>query len=415
LSIKLSVNKKLKLLYTPKRFKVLYGGRGSGKSWGIAQALIIKAHSEPGIRILCTREIQRSISDSVHRLIADQIDRMGMSELFTVENNYITHANGSYFLFEGLHHNITKIKSMEGIKYCWIEEAEKITDKSWDTLIPTIRETNSEIWVSMNPERDDDPSYRRFISDTRDDTVIQKLNYYDNPFFPEVLKNEMEICKSTNHSKYLHIWEGEPITNYESLIYRFNRQVNEVETELKYQLGVETITGWDFGVSDDTAIITMQIHQVPKSKEYPLGFMINIVDEIIKNNKDAFYYREEYDKRGYIGVKHYCDPSGASRDSSLSSWVEKIGYNFDWDHSYSPAEMIDAANDIIHAVRINRHQCPRVYKMFTHWQYKIDRDGKVVNPPKASHDEHSHPGTAFYFAIINRFPPCRTGGRAMVS
>ena len=402
-------------LFKPSRYLVYYGGRGSGKSWQIARFLILQAYAKNNIRILCTREIQRSIADSVHKLISDQIDLLELTPYFEVQNNYIKCIKtGSLFLFEGLAHNITKIKSMEGISYCWVEEAEKITEKSWDILIPTIRAKGSEIIVSFNPERDDDATYKMFIINRMENAIVQQVNWTENKHFPDVLKKEMETCKKINYSKYLHIWEGEPITDYDTLIYRFDRKINEVDYDIPYARGIETISGWDFGVSDDTAIIIMQIHQMPKSDEFPLGIKITIVDEYIKNNEKAEHYRKVIDKKKYIIHNHYCDPSGASRDSSLSSWIYKIGYNFDYTYSYSPAEMIDCSNDMIHAVRINRYQTPLVYKMFMHWQYKTDKDGVKKTPATPNHDEFSHPGTAFYFAMINRFPPTKKGGRVRI-
>lgn len=403
------------------RFKIMHGGRGSGKSWQIARYLLIQAYSRK-VRILCCREIQKSIQDSVHRLLADQIDLLCISEHFIIKNREIEGTNGSLFLFEGLHQKVTKIKSLEGIDYVWIEEGESITEKSWDVLIPTIRKPDSQIIVSFNPARDDDPTYNMFINNPKPNSWVQQINYTDNPYFDEPLKSEMEQCKKISYSKYLHIWEGQPITDYETLVYRYKQSVNETNKKIPYNDGIETWTGWDFGVADDTAIIFFQIAQVPEDDEFPLGICINVFDEYVNNNKPAEHYREIVDDKEYLIDRHACDPSGKNRDSSLKSWIDilrknpksdRIDWHFEYTHRYSISEMISQANDYMHAIRYNREQTPHFHKMLRSWQYRTDKDGKIVLPPKPEHDEYSHIGTALYYFIINRFPIKKGGMRVL--
>lgn len=418
------LNNFLFLLKEKVRYKILYGGRGSGKSWQIARALITKAYTS-NLRILCTREIQRSISDSVHRLIQDQIHLLNLDSFFEIQNNYIkcTHS-GSIFLFEGLYRNITKIKSMEGIDICWIEEAESITQDSWDILIPTIRKEyfktingktekiKSEIWVSFNPKRDDDPTYRMFIDNKRNDAIIKKFNYYDNKYFPDVLKDEMEFMKKENLSKYKHIWLGEPITDYETLVYRWDNQVNCTDKDVKYIQNADVCITFDFGVGDDTAIIFFQVLKVSPCDTNPRGLIIQIFDEYTNNNKEAEHYRDVVVSKGYNIKRYFCDPSGSSRDSSLKSWIDKLSYNknkgrndwnFEYTYAYSPTEMIDHANDYIRYVQYNPHTTPNVHNMFRNWKYRTDKFDKIILPAKAEHDEFSHFGTAWYYGMINYF------------
>ena len=142
---------KLQPLFQPNRLKVAHGGRGSAKSWGFARALLIEAARTP-LRVLCTREIQKSIKDSVHRLLNDQIQAMGLGHLYDVFDTEIRGKNGSLFLFAGLaQHTVESIKSFEGVDRVWIEEAQTVTKRSWDVLTPTIRKNGSEIWVTLNP------------------------------------------------------------------------------------------------------------------------------------------------------------------------------------------------------------------------------------------------------------------------
>lgn len=225
---KIDVLEIYKPLFQPKRYKIFFGGRGGTKSWGFAQALLLIA-SAKRTRILCTRELQGSIKESVHKLLADTIDRMGLGAFFKVGASNIMGINGSQFIFEGLKNNTTKIKSMEGIDIVWAEEAEAISEFSWDLLIPTIRAKGSEIWISFNPFDELDETYQRYVApyiDTvledgfyeDDDTYCTKVSFLDNPYFPPELKMEMEKCKKKNYYKYLHIWEGFPNLDFEDSI-----------------------------------------------------------------------------------------------------------------------------------------------------------------------------------------------------
>ena len=145
-------------LFAPKRYKVLHGGRGSGKSWSVARALIVLASTRT-LRVLCAREIQDSIRDSVHRLLSDQIERLGLGGLFDITRDEIRcPSTGSLFVFAGLAaHTVESIKSFEGVDRVWVEEGHGVSKKSWDTLIPTIRKPGSELWFGWNPGKATDP------------------------------------------------------------------------------------------------------------------------------------------------------------------------------------------------------------------------------------------------------------------
>ncbi len=196
------------LLLENKRYKVYYGGRGGGKSVAFAIAILIRCIQEK-TQVLCTREFQNSIQDSVHRTFTKWIDIMGVSSHFEIQNNVIKCFNGSVISFQGLKRNITSIKSMEGIDICWCEEAENISAESWEILIPTIRQENSQIWISFNPRREDDPTYEMFVLNPPKDIILRKVCWQDNPFFPNVLDQERLACKERYPNKYRWIWDGE--------------------------------------------------------------------------------------------------------------------------------------------------------------------------------------------------------------
>ncbi|WP_283256214.1 PBSX family phage terminase large subunit [Photorhabdus aballayi] len=179
------------------RWRWTYGGRGGGKSVEIARALVLLGAIEPMI-ILCAREFQNSINDSVLALLEAQIIDLGLSHFYKVKNNEIEGRNGTRFTFKGLRNNIQSIKSMHGIKICWVEEAQTVSQDSWDILGPTVRANKSEVWVSFNPREEEDPTYKLMTRHQEDPpdggVIIRKVNYCDNAFFPDVLRQEMEYC-----------------------------------------------------------------------------------------------------------------------------------------------------------------------------------------------------------------------------
>lgn len=197
------------MLFTQHSYRYLcfFGGRGSAKSWSIALFLLAIA-AQKKVRILCSREIQKSIKDSVHKLLVDLIRKFNLEGYFTITKDSIISTTGSEFIFAGLHRNIDSIKSMEGIDYVWCEEAHGITNESLDILLPTIRKEGSQIIFSFNRKTESDPVYERFCKFDRADTYTRKVNYDENPFFPEVLEKEMLYDKEHNYEHYMHVWEG---------------------------------------------------------------------------------------------------------------------------------------------------------------------------------------------------------------
>ncbi len=210
--------KLLPLLNTPKRFKIVVGGRGSGKSTGFADILLMRAQTE-GAKIGCFREYQNSIEDSVHALLWGEIERLGIPG-YDIGKSYIDHQSGGRFRFRGLSRSIDAVKSMHGFKYFWVEEAQFLSESSIKTLTPTVREADSEIWFSGNPGSSADPFSQRFIVPFKaaldrdgyyedDMHFILIVNYNDNPWFPDVLEQErLYDYKTLDRALYDHIWLG---------------------------------------------------------------------------------------------------------------------------------------------------------------------------------------------------------------
>ncbi|WP_080605216.1 PBSX family phage terminase large subunit [Cronobacter sakazakii] len=244
---------KFKPLFKPIRYKVFRGGRGGAKSWGIARALVIMAASKK-LRILCTREVQNSIKDSVHKLLKDQIEMLGLNPWFRITNEMITSACGSEFLFKGLRFDPLGIKSTEGVDICWVEEAQSVSADSWDILIPTIRKEGSEIWVSFNPGEETDPTYQRFVVNPPDNCVTVEVNYYDNPYLPDTLRKEMEYCKRIDYEAYEHIWLGKPKSISEAVIFKRRYKVEAFPDDL-WQQADRLFFGADFGFANDPSTL----------------------------------------------------------------------------------------------------------------------------------------------------------------
>lgn len=257
--VNVSLPKKVKRLWsTDKRYVVLYGGRGSAKSWSIATFLVIQSINKKS-RILCVREVQSSIKDSVHKLLCDTIERYNLEEYFVIQRDSIKSVTGSEFFFKGLWNNSNDIKSTEGIDYCWIEEAHAVSKVSLDTLFPTVRKKDSQIIISYNPTNDDDPIHASLTipaqKKEREDVELIPINYSGNPHFPDVLREEMEWDKKVDYDKYLHKWEGQCIAHSEAQIFHGKWGIKDFE--LPY--GAKFFYGADWGFGDPLAVSRLAV------------------------------------------------------------------------------------------------------------------------------------------------------------
>lgn len=209
-------------LFVPAEFKVFHGGRASSKSWSVARALLIIAFGSKK-RILCAREFQSSIKESSKHLLETQIEIFGWSPWFTItKSEIVCNITGSQFIFYGLIRDPQTIKSLEGIDLCWVEEANNISQESLDYLIPTIRADDSEIWFTFNRRQTTDPIDKMFLSEDtpqRPNTIIRQVNYWDNPWFTKKSRSNMEYDKQHDYEAYLHIWEGQPVSHSDSLVF----------------------------------------------------------------------------------------------------------------------------------------------------------------------------------------------------
>lgn len=344
------------------RYKVCYGGRGAGKSVAIAQILVILG-AQKKLRILCTREVQNSIRHSVHKLLTDCIGKYSLDFFYKITREGIYGTNGTEFLFHGLQHNPDTIKSLEGVDICWCEESQKISDASWETLLPTIRKDGSEIWLSMNPYEPTDPTSKRFLTPPfRKNQLNIKVNYDSNKFFPNVLREEMEYQKELDYKDYLHIWEGEFRTATEAQIFKNKVIVEDFEspTDVIYYFGL------DFGFSQDpTAIIRC----------------------FVKNDKDNHPHLYIDYEAGGLGVeldythrlidkipnsKRSVIRADSSRPESIS-YIRRQGYNIESVYKWA-GSVEDGIAYIKSFKKIHVHnRCMSTAEEFVKYSYKVDR------------------------------------------
>lgn len=257
-------NPYFKPLIRKARYKVLYGGRGSGKSYFLAE-LAVEVSRRIGTVILCAREFQGSLDDSVYQLLIETIERLGYTEEFDILKSTITHkGTGAKFVFYGIKNNVTKIKSIQGVGVCWVEEAEAVTKNSWDVLIPSIRgDKNAEIWVSFNPKNILDDTYQRFIVHPPQDSIVLKANYDINPHFADTpLLADMLECKERDEDLYRHIWLGEPVADSELAIIKpsWIEAAIDAHEKLGFSAAGRRILGFDVADEGDDANATVLRH-----------------------------------------------------------------------------------------------------------------------------------------------------------
>jgi phage terminase large subunit len=381
------------------RFKVLYGGRDSTKSWSIARMLLVRGRAKPE-RILCTREIQKSIAESVHQLLKDQISVLGLEDFYEVQQQYIHGANGTQIAFHGLSgQTATSIKSYEGTTICWVEEAQTISKRSWDLLEPTIRAPASEIWVSFNPDMDTDETYKRFVLNAPTDSIVTKINWYDNPWRSTVLDAAREKLKRDAPEDYAHIYEGHCRPAVEGAIYF--KEVSALRSggrlcNVPYDPMLKVHVICDLGFNDYMSLILVQ----------RLASEIRVIRYIEDRQRDIPSYSQELKglnlNFGKLWLPHdgraktltsASNPLGASAEEQFA----KLGWK---------VEIVDNV-EVEQGIRKTREVFPRVVMDKTHASELINRLGRyrrrVNTEGQAStpvHDDQSHGSDGFRYTAL---------------
>jgi phage terminase large subunit len=235
----------------PARNKVLYGGRFSSKSWDAAGFSIFLADNYK-LRVLCARQFQNKIEESVYSLLKVQIERFGLKDRFRILNNKIENIyTGTEFLFYGLWRNIDEIKSLEGVDICWLEEAHNISKEQWEILEPTIRKEHSQFWIVFNPKLTTDFVYRRFVTNPPPNTVVRKINYPENPFLSNTALSIAAAAKAEDEDNYNHIYLGQPKEDDNEAIIKRSWVMAAIDAHIKLNFKPEGKRRLGFDVADD--------------------------------------------------------------------------------------------------------------------------------------------------------------------
>lgn len=401
-------------LFERKRYKGAYSGRGAAKSWSFAEALLILGaggvpyYPDP-LRIACCRETQKSIADSVHALLEDRIKAMDMQDFYEIQNSAILGRNGTQFLFKGLRQlTVADIKSLEGVDIAWVEEAQVVSKKSWEILIPTIRKRGSEIWLSWNPESELDDTHKRFVVNPPPDSVIVKTSWRDNPWFAETtMPAERDHLFRTDPKAYEHVWEGEPKGAVEGAIFAAE-MIEAAEdkriTSVPYDRTRPVDTFWDLGYGDDTAVWFAQA----------VNGYYHLIDYIQAHGKEINWYVIQLQQRGYVYGTDYLPHDGVDaiihkklagdRSRSIEQIMRSLGRKVRVIPKLHVADQINAARMILPQCRFDETNCSEGLKALRSYQY---------GPPTALgvarreplHDWASHGASAFCgFSVTMKQP-----------
>ena len=400
---KIEVERHTKLAFLGEHhpYKVLYGGRGGLKSWGIAQQLVVDAMVKP-IRTLCCRETMQSIADSVHKLLADTIVRLGVQAHFEVQKTTIRGINGSEFAFAGLRHNVTGIKSYEAFDRAWVEEAQMVSRSSWNILIPTIRKEDSEIWVSFNPVLENDDTYERFVKHPPPGAVVVRTNWRDNIWLSDKFMADLKHLRDTNPEEFEHVYEGCCIQSVEGAI--FAEQLRQAEkdgriTRVPYDPLKPVETFWDLGFGDATAIWFVQA--------FPYEY--RIIDYEEGDHFVLKHYQKQLQSRPYVYGTHYLPHDAQAHDLRTGRSVEELmrsaGFRVQIVPRLSLTDSINAARTIFSECYFDGDKCADGLQALRHYRWgPLNLQGERKREPV--HDWASHGGSAWrYVGVGIKKPP----------
>lgn len=391
---------------TPRRYKVAYGGRGPAKSWTFARLALLAAAGPTPKRILCARELQMSIKDSVHHLLISQIKKMGIEGWFDWGVNYLRSRTGSEFIFRGLRHNAEEIKSLEDVDICWVEEARFVSADSWKFLIPTIRAPGSEFWISFNTGEATDPTYSRFVESPPPNALVRKVGYKDNPWFTQEMEDERLYLRSVDYESYLHVWEGDPLQHSEAQVLRnkcsvdiFTPVTNSKEPGENWD-GPYYGADWGFS-TDPSTLVRLWIHEdvlYIEHEAYGLGVELDDIPKFYSNIPDVTNHTVKADNSRPETIRHVSRKKINGRTIRIQAapkWPGSIEDGITYLRSFKKI--------VIHERCIHTEEEARL------WKYKQDRLTGEVLPQLI--DKHNHIWDAVRYAL-SQFIRNRGGGYA---
>ena len=382
-------------IFKPHRYKVLHGGRGGGKSWAVARALLILGLQRK-IRVLCARETQRSIRDSVHRLLVDQIAKLGLAQYYQIQQVQITGVNGTEFVFTGLSdQTAASIKSFEGADVCWVEEGQVVTNLSWSILLPTVlRKSDCEVWVTFNPELDTDETWKIFVEKPPKDCYREEINYRDNPWFPPELEEKRQHDQATRPKyEYEWIWEGKCKPAISGAVYADQMAELFAANRVGDYPVVATLpvyAAFDLGKTDATAIVVFQTQQGA----------IRVIDYLEASHKTVDYFSGALREKSYKVAELFLPHDGRQNHLTGQS-AERSFLDLNWAVTVLPNQPVEEG---IAALRVAFKSlyidkgCERLVECLKRYRRIIP--ATTQEPSRPLHDQYSHGADAARYMAL---------------
>lgn len=404
MQLKIEVPKEFKVLFdldSDLRHIVLYGGRASGKSTSVALSLLILGMNKK-LRILCTREVQNSIADSVHKLLSDLISKYKLNTWEVQKDIIRNKQTGSEIFFKGLHNNSQSIKSIEGIDIVWVEEAQSVSADSINTLVPTIRKTGSRLIWTFNRLTENDPVWELIVKKADNRTFVQKINSdaIESLLSKEIIE-EREKMRIDNPEMFDHVWLGEPMTAKTGSV--FGKQLAQARSEgritkVPYDASTGVYTAWDLGIGDSTVIWFFQV----------VGREIHFIDHYEGSNEDLGHYISYIQNKPYQYTTHFLPHDSKARE--LQTGMTRV--EFFNNHGIYNIEVLRPTNfslgqdDIDLVARpkfslcwFDEEKCQRGLECLRAYHYEYDDKNKLLRN-KPEHDWSSHSSSAFIYALM---------------
>ena len=383
------------------RHIVLYGGRASGKSTSVALSLLVLGMNKK-LRILCTREVQNSIADSVHKLLSDLISKYKLNTWEVQKDIIRNKQTGSEIFFKGLHNNSQSIKSIEGIDIVWVEEAQSVSADSINTLVPTIRKAGSRLIWTFNRLTENDPVWELIVKKADDRTFVQRINSdaIESLLSKEIIE-EREKMRIDNPEMFEHVWLGEPMTAKTGSV--FGKQLAQARnegriTKVPYDASTGVYTAWDLGIGDSTVIWFFQV----------VGREIHFIDHYEGSNEDLGHYISYIQNKPYQYTTHFLPHDSKARE--LQTGMTRV--EFFNNHGIYNIEILRPTNfslgqdDIDLVARpkfslcwFDEEKCQRGLECLRAYHYEYDEKNKLLRN-KPEHDWSSHSSSAFIYALM---------------
>ena len=354
------------------RYIGIHGGRGSGKSWFVAESIIERCITD-NTHVVCVREVQRSLKQSVKKLLEDKIEALGVGHLFDVQTAEIKCPHGGLIIFQGMqNHTADSIKSLEGFDIAWVEEAQSISQFSLDLLRPTIRKPGSQMIFSWNPRYNTDPIESLLRGpEPPNKSIVVEVNYQDNPWFPAELKDEMDYDQRRDPDKYLHVWKGEYVRNSETRVFK-NWHIEDFESppDAIHRLGAD----WGFATDPTVAV---RCHIVGRKlyidqEAYQVGCEIVDTPSLIMSIPEAEKWPMVADSARPETISHM-RKNGFPKIQAAVKGAKSVEEGVEWLKSF---------DIIVHP------RCQHTIDELTLYSYKTDRDTGSILPVLEDKDNH---------------------------